>query len=67
MDTITILLIAGIIIQELQIIWINKRIGDLEDMFVMLLDDSVKKTIHVINLDDNDEEDDQGQLLRVSL
>lgn len=60
MDTITILLIAGIIIQELQIIWINKRIGDLEDMFVMLLDDSVKKTIHVINLDDNDEEDDQG-------
>lgn len=60
MDTITILLIAGIIIQELQIIWINKRIGDLENMFVMLLDDSVKKTIHVINLDDNDEEDDQG-------
>jgi len=60
MDTITILLIAGIILQELQIIWINRRIGDLEDMIAMLIDDTVKKTIHVINLDAKDDEDDQG-------
>lgn len=67
MNTITILLIVGIILQELQIIWINRRIGDLEDMIAMLLDDTVKKTIHVINLDVRDDEDDQGQPLRVSL
>lgn len=56
MDWVKIILGISLIIQEIQIILINKRLDTTEDLIVAALADKIK-SISIMSLDDKDDED----------
>lgn len=55
MDWVKIVLGVSLIIQEIQIILINKRLDATEDLIVAALTDKIK-SISIMSVDDDDED-----------
>ena len=57
MDWIKIVLVAALIIQEIQIIFLNKKYDEAIDLLGLLVSGKADKVIKVL-IDENSEEDD---------
>jgi len=55
MDWVKIVLVVSLIIQEIQIILINKRLDATEDLIIAALADKIK-SISIMSVDDDDED-----------
>lgn len=55
MDWVKLILAISLIIQEIQIILINKRLDATEDLIVAALADKIK-SISIMSVDDDDED-----------
>ena len=55
MDWVKLILAISLIIQEIQIILINKRLDATEDLIVAALADKIK-SISIMSVDDNDKD-----------
>ena len=58
MDWIKIVLVAALIIQEIQIIFLNKKYDEAIDLLGLLVSGKADKVIKVL-IDENSEEDDE--------
>ena len=59
MDGIKMVLVAALIIQEIQIIFLNKKYDEAIDLLGLLVSGKADKVIKVL-IDENSEEDDES-------